>query len=315
MRCITRGIFRWGLIGGLALGGLTLLVGPDRVAAGFAQIRSKAQGVVDSCVDDPVALRRQLQSLADQYPDRIAQVRGELAQVDHQIAQFERDTQVSHRVVAMTTDDLGKLNTLVTRAETEKASSTRPVSIRFEGNRFELDDVYTEAARINKVRLSYQDRLASNQQQLTVLGEQKKRLVDIAAKLENEYTTFQTQMWQLDRQIDAIERNGRLIEMTEQLQATLDSYSKWGEVGNLRQLEGKLAELRAVQEAQLETLTKKGVQTDYENKAIYEMETEAGGNPFDGIFKDIDPEGEPAQTKPSSDTGGSVAFLTPIVIE
>jgi phage shock protein A len=316
MSCITRGIVRWGLISGLALGGITLLIGPERVMAGFAQIRSKAQHVVDRCVDDPVALRRQLQALADQYPDRIATVRGELAQVNHQITQFDRDTAVSERVVAMTSEDLAKLKTLVARAEAEKTASARPVSVRFNGSRFDLDEVYTEAARINKVRLSYQDRLASNRQQLTVLGEQKKRLTEIAAKLENEYTTFQTQMWQLDRQIDAIERNSRLIQMTEQLQATLDSYNKWGEIGNLKQLEGKLAELRAVQEAQLQSLSRKGVHTDYENKAMYELDSESGGgDPFKGIFDSLDPQTESNPTASPTTTSASVALLAPIVIE
>ena len=308
MRCITRGIVRWGLIGGLALGGLTLLIGPERVAAGFAQLRTKAQSVVDNCVDDPIALRRQLQSLADQYPDRISQVRGELAQVNHQIGQFDRDVQVAQRVVGLTTEDLSQLKTLVARAESEATATTRPVSIRFEGSRFDLNEAYTEAARINKVRLSYQDRLATNKQQLSVLNEQHKRLTEIANKLEGEYATFQAQMWQLDRQIDAIERNKRLIAMTEDLQATLDSYSKWGEVGNLKQLEGKLAELRAVQEAQLEALSKRGIQTDYENKAQGELDSQ--GNPFEKIFDDVPPQHEPA-----SGQAKSMAFLGPVVVQ
>src|SRR6185295_17592630 len=58
--CITRSILRVGLVAALALGGLTLLVGKERVAAGISMVRGKAQAVVDRCVDDPVALRRQL---------------------------------------------------------------------------------------------------------------------------------------------------------------------------------------------------------------------------------------------------------------
>src|SRR5262249_52238347 len=161
-------------------------------------------------IDDPVAMRRQLQSLADQYPGRIAEVRGELAKVQQQMTQFERDTQVAQRVVAMTTSDLGELKTLVARAETEKAAKARPVAIRFARARFDLDEAYLEAGRINTVRLSYQDRLASNNQQLAVLTEQKSRLTEILTKLEGEFNTFQAQSWQLDRQIDAIERNNRL---------------------------------------------------------------------------------------------------------
>jgi hypothetical protein len=78
----------------------------------------------------------------------------------------------------------------------------------------------------------------------------------------------------LDRQIDSIERNDRLIEMTKDQQAMLAQYDKFGEVGNLGQLESKLAELRTVQEAQLEALSRAGVPNDYEQRAKAAMADE-----------------------------------------
>ncbi len=313
----TRTLLRWGLISGLALGAVTLLVGPERVSAGFSVLRSKAQGVVDKCVDDPVALRRQLEDLAKQYPARIAQVRRELAQVEHQIGLFNTDIDKSTRVVAATTQDLGQLKTLVARAEESAKEATRPVAIRFEGVKFNIDEAYTEAHRINSVRMTYQDRLASDKQQLAFLTQQKDRLTEISTKLEAEHNTFQAQLWQLDRQIDAIERNERLIDFTSQQQETLASYEKFGKVGNLKQIEGKLAELRAVQEAQLEAMSKKGINTDYERKAEYDMSTEElSKNPFDSINV------EPAPTtngdeKPATQIqkNKTLAFAEPIVIE
>lgn len=313
-----RGIFRWGIISALALGGLTLLVGPERVAAGFSQIRAKVGCIIDKNIDDPVALRQHLRSLADQYPGRIAEVRGELAKVQQQLGQFERDCEVSQRVVAMTADDLGELKQLVARAEAEKAASARPVAIRFEGARFDLDEAYLEAGRINTVRLSYQDRLASNQQQITMLGEQKARLSEILVKLETEYNSFQSQSWQLDRQIDAIERNDRLIQMTRDLQETLDGYERLGKIGNLKQLEGKLAELRTVQEAQLKMLKNQGLRQDYHSQA--ERDVDMNDSPAlgpDSVFEGIEikPEDDEADAKPSSARlPKSVAKLEELVI-
>ena len=318
MMCITRSLLRWGLVGGLALGGVTLLVGPERVSAGLAHIRGKAQNVVDNMVDDPVALRRQLQGLAEQYPDRIAEVRGEIAQVESQLAQYTHDIDIAQRVVAMTTDHLGQLKTLVARAEESAKQTTRPVAIRFEGVKFNVDEAYNEARRINNVRGTYQDRLASDQQQVNFLTQQKTRLAEILDKLESEYSTFQAQLWQLDRQIDAIERNERLITLTEQQQETLASYEKFGKVGSLKQLEAKLAELRAVQEAQLESLSKRGVNMDYENRAQYEMSTESlHDNPFDQVDEQQKAEPEPTIDQ-NGDQGGrskTLAFAEPIVIE
>lgn len=314
---MTRCLIRWGLVAGLALAATTFVVGGDRVAGCLSMIRGKAQCAVDNFIDDPVALRRQLEGLSDQYPDRIAEVRGEIAEVEHQLAQFQRDVEIATRVVALTTDDLNQLKTLVARAEESSKNAVRQaVFIRFEGVKFDIPEAYNEARRINNVRGTYQDRLAHDNQQITFLTQQKTRLAEILDKLESEYSTFQAQLWQLDRQIDAIERNERLIDLTEQQQATLASYEKFGKVGSLKQLEAKLAELRAVQEAQLESLSKKGINMDYENKAEYEMSTEqSNDNPFDDMDVPAQPSSTDEGDEKAKNDGRSLAFADPIVIE
>jgi len=314
MSCITRCVLRWGLIGGVALGAATIVF-PNHVKAGFAQVRATTGSFFDRNISDPIVLRQQLASLSEQYPSRIAEVRGELAQVAHQLQQYERDIEVAQRVVHMTTNDLRQLKALVTRAESEAESTARPVSLRFEGVRYNIDQAYTEARRINNVRSTYQDRLAHDEQQMKFLQEQKSRLAAILEQLEAEHNTFQAQLWQLDRQIDAIERNDRLIELTEAQQATLDSYERFGKVGNLKQLEGKLAQLRAVQEAQLKTLEQRGMHRDYEGKARYELETsDVDGNSNDPFAE--------LETRPTSNDrvlpkphDRSLVWSEPIVIE
>jgi len=291
MACITRCILRWGLISGLALGGATLLIGPERVKAGFTQIQSKAKGFVDDMVDDPVAIRHQLEELAKQYPDRISEVRGEMAEVQTQIGQFQRDVEIADRVVAMTTEDLRQLKTLVAQAESKQSGNARNVSFHFEGVRFNVQQAYTEAGRINEVRKTYQDRLAHDQQQLTFLTEQHNRLNEIAENLDTEFNKYQAQLWQLDRQIDAIERNERLIALMEQQQETLASYDKFSAVGNLGQIESKLAELRTKQEAQLQYLTKNGSKTNYEKLAEAQLDLRnLDENPFADVFDDVNEE-------------------------
>ncbi len=307
---MTRCIFRWGLISTLALGGATLLIGPERMAAGLAHVRVTAQSIVDGASDDPMVLRRQLADLAEEYPQRIAEVQGEIAEVNHQISQFVHDTEVAARVVAMTTEDLGELKTLITKA---REVTGRPVFVRFEGVRFGIDQAYGEARRIQNVRVTYGDRVACNRQQLKVLNQQKARLYEIQSKLEDEYSTFETQMWQLDRQIDAIERNARLIAMTEQLQATLAGYDHWGKLDNLKQLQAKMAELQAIQDAQLDTLAKVGIRYDYEKRAQYDLDglnqPVTTDDPFSDLHQDTDVEVE------VDVTADTFAWLSPVVIE
>jgi len=319
MNFLTRGIVRWGLVGGLALGGAVLVFGTQPVLSCMSAVRAKAQGAVDSLVDNPTALRRQLAQMADQYPDRIAEVRGELAQVNSQIDQFQRDCEVSRRVISLASDDLTQLKELITRAETEvnaatdgvRAVSMSNVIVRFEGTRFDMDEAYQEAHRINEVRLGYADRLATNEHHLQLLTEQKARLTEIQNKLESEFATFQTQLWQLDRQIDAIERNDRLITMTKDMQQTLDGYSKFERVGNLKQLESKLAELRMVQQAQLEQLQKRSKTDNYEDRARSEiMDIELDIN---DPFQELEPVGTQPNKLPKADP--SLALRMPIIIE
>ena len=88
----------------------------------------------------------------------------------------------------------------------------------------------------------------------------------------------------------------------------------------VKQLEAKLAELRAVQEAQLESLSKRGVNMDYENKAEYDLDTnDLGTNPFDEI--EVDPAGAGVADESDGEesakdrSGRSLVFAEPIVIE
>jgi chromosome segregation ATPase len=262
----TKGLLRWGLISAAVVGGTTILVGPERVAAGFDQVRTMANHVFEDFVDDPVALRRQLQGLADQYPDRIAEVRSEIAQIDIQVDQLNHDNEVADRVIALTSDDLEEIRVAVIDAEVSLEAGQK-VAIRRGSFRVNLDQARSEARRIAGIKATYQDRLSSNEQQVMLISNQRERLSDILAQLENEYGQFEEKLWVLDRQIDAIERNDRLITMTEEQQEILRDYEKLGKVGNLRQLESKLEELRVTQEAQLQALEKHGVKSDYERRA------------------------------------------------
>ena len=238
-------------------------MGPGRVAGAFDQVRVTVVEAFDGFVDDPVALRRQLQGLADQYPDRIAEVRGEIAEVDGHLRQIEHDTNVANRVIALTSKDLEDIRVAVVEAAAA-SDEGRKVSVRRGSFRVGIDQARSEARRVVTIRASYEDRLISAKQQSELLDKQRSRLSEILSKLEGEYTSFEEKLWQMDRQIDAIERNDRLIVMTREQQAILSDYEKLGKVGNLRQLEAKLEELRITQEAQLDALDSHGFQESYE---------------------------------------------------
>ena len=284
MFSMSRSVLRWGLIGAVGLGGLALVVGPERIAAGFAQLRSSAQGIADDFVEDPVALKRQLQQLAERYPERIGEVRVEIAEIERQRAQLDHDRDVARRVVAMTGSDLTQLRSALAEGEVSAAGG-RTVAIRVSGRSLDIEKAREEARRIATIRRTYQDRFAGDEMQIEFLDKQQQRLTEILNTLEEEHARYDAKLWQLDRQIDAIARNERLIEMTKEQQVLLSEYDKFKDVGSLDQLEAKLAELRTVQEAQLQTLSSSGIRSEYEQRARDALNDEAldAFDPFQGL--------------------------------
>ncbi len=159
-------------------------------------------------------------------------------------------------------------------------SGDSAASIRFEGVRYDLDSAYAEGRRIRTVKSNYEDRLASDRRQMELMGEQKVRLVSILEKIEHEHETYRAQLWQLDREIDAIERNDHIIAMVEQQQETLYGLDKIGSAGNLDQVRARLAEIRTVQESTILALTDSGTGSDYETRARFDTSDQIYENPF-----------------------------------
>jgi chromosome segregation ATPase len=171
------------------------------------------------------------------------------------------------------------LRDLVENAET----TTRPngrATVRFDGVRYDLDGAYSEGRMIRTVKSNYEDRLASDRRQMQLMGEQKIRLESILEKIEHEHETYRAQLWQLDREIDAIERNDHIIAMVEQQQETLSGFDRLGSAGNLNQVRARLAEIRTVQESTIIALTDVGAGTDYETRARFDTSGQIFEDPF-----------------------------------
>src|SRR5688572_2318648 len=118
--CIGRTIFRTALIGGLAAGGLALAF-PDKAVHVFHGMKHRVNAVVAEATDDPVVLRRQLQELADELPAKIAELYGEVSEVDAQIAMITRDTEIAEGVRSEEhTSELQSQSNLVCRLLLEK---------------------------------------------------------------------------------------------------------------------------------------------------------------------------------------------------
>jgi predicted RNase H-like nuclease (RuvC/YqgF family) len=283
MFSMTRTVVRAGVIGGLALGGLAVIAGPARIGALFHEARGSLNEQIDGLITDPVALRAQLRDLEAQYPQRIAQVRSDLAEVRGQVSQLKREMSVSERVVEMTARDLDTLQTMLAQAEQARASVTnvslegsvsKRVELVFDDHRLSVEQAYARTAEVNNTRNAYTARLADIQRDLGYLGNQEQRLTALLSKLENEQSQFQVQLWQLDRQVDSIARNDRMIDILGKRQAAIDEASRY-KAASLDHLQSKVADIRSKQESQLAALAGAQQRSDYESKAKLELDSKA----------------------------------------
>lgn len=284
MTGIFKGLIRGGVVlgvlGALALGGMTLVAGKDATAIMLQDAQYSLREMIDDNIDDPAALRHQLMKLQEEYPDRIASVQRDLAELNTEIRYLTRDRDIAARVAELADEDLAVLEPVVSEwvdggynATQLTSTNPAPVQVRFQGKLLNMEQAAMQVQRIQSTRLAYENRAADADHDLGYLHQQAVRLEELLGKLESERAQFETQLSQLDRQIDAIERNERLISLMEKRQRTIDECSRY-EAQSLDHVTDRLAEIRALQEAELDVLASAEAEVDYEEMARMQLQSE-----------------------------------------
>jgi chromosome segregation ATPase len=275
MAGIVKTVIRIGVIGGLVTGAAVVIAGPDRVGALATQTKNKVIKVIDDRIEDPVAMRAQLRSLESQYPSRIAEVRTHLSDVEQQIAQTRRDKSVATRVVQLARQDLEELNELIARADVLRAEGTyRVVNINFDDRTYGFDEAYRRARDISETARNFSARADDYDRDLASLRADEEQLRSLLAKLESEQAEFQTQLAHLERQIDAVARKERMVNMMSERQKTLDELSRYN-VASLDQFKGTLARRHAELDSRLASLAGRDRNTSYEDRARVQIDRES----------------------------------------
>jgi hypothetical protein len=100
-------------------------------------------------------------------------------------------------------------------------------------------------------------------------------------------------MWALDRQVDSIARNDRMIEMMQKRQNTIDEHSRYS-AHSLDQVQARFADIRAKQEAKLEAYSGSNNGLNYEDKAKYDLDAHKALTPPTSSFDSTDGAGNTA---------------------
>jgi len=267
MFSILKPFIRLSLIMLVVAGIAAMIAGPERVHAMAHQVQAEISEAIDSKIDDPVALRTQLRKLEKEYPQRIAAVHTDLNELQLQIRELEREKAVAQRVVLLARQDADSLSSSI---------HTEPVGYTTASSRYASTAASSRAkarvAQANQVAVTYSERVADADRDLGYLYQQAERMEEVLAQLETERAQFQAQLEQLERQVDAVARNERLISLMEKRNKTIESMSRY-EAGSLDQIQSRLAGIRNQQEAELQVLSSAQGQQSYEDRAKFELET------------------------------------------
>jgi chromosome segregation ATPase len=256
---------------GLAGAGAFALMGRHRTHAVVSEIQGSLLDTIDAHIDNPTVLRSQLRELEKEYPRRIAQVQGDLAEIRHEISELEREVAVSERVVALADEDLGRLQTQVSVQIGETGAQL--ASVALDAEIYPVQEAHMRLQEIEATRGAYSNRAADAQHDLGYLTKQAARLEELLAKLKGEQTEFRSQMMGISRQIDAIGRNERLINLLERRNKTIEECDRY-ESASLQQINGKLTQIQSKQEAALDLLASEERATDYEDVARMQIANE-----------------------------------------
>jgi hypothetical protein len=269
--CIMKNVVRLGLITALAGGAVVAIAGPDRVMAVLQQAKQHVNHAIDRNIDDPIALRSQLRNLEAKYPQRIKEVEHDLFKIQAERSQIEREFAIDQKAVEITQGKLGQLKDVLARGE-ELGQQGNFVRIKFERDRMDMDEAYRLANHYETLLTNFKASAEENDVYLDMLVDQEGQLADLLGQLEGEQLEFQSQLAQLDRQVDAIARNERLISLLEERQASFNKYDSPYSAPNSDAVRTKIATLLSDQERRIASLSDKAERTNIREAAERQLQ-------------------------------------------
>ncbi|MBN4052776.1 hypothetical protein JYU07_00690 [Roseiflexus sp. AH-315-K22] len=268
--CITKSIIRIGLITALAGGAVVAIAGPDRVLAVLQQAKQQVNHAIDRNIDDPIALRAQLRNLEAKYPQRIKEVEHDLFKIQAERAQIEREFAIDQKAIEITQGKLGQLTDVLARGEA-LGQQGNFVRIKFERDRMDMDEAYRLANNYKTLLSNFRAAAEENDVYLDMLVDQEGQLADLLGQLEAEQLEFQSQLAQLDRQVDAIARNERLISLLEERQASFNKYDSPYSAPNSDAVRINIANLLSDQQRRIASLSDKAERIDIREQAEQQL--------------------------------------------
>ncbi len=212
---------RWGVIGALGLAGLIAVVGLTRVKTAWWSVRDHLRSNVDELVDTRIALQHEVRKLQEEYPERIADLRCQLKEIDRDLAACNDDVNLCQEVVALCESDITVLNAKLEVADAD-ADGLGSDMVEFRSERLGRAEALSRAGRIAETAASYRVRLKDLTSEQSILRDERSRLRAELAGMESEFREFQAEVGTIAREIDSLKRKEKLVKVAERRQKETD---------------------------------------------------------------------------------------------
>jgi ribosomal protein L29 len=267
-------MFKAGFALAILIGIGAAVLGPQRAQSMVRQVTTNVQEMVDNSFDESTQMRNQVTALQEQLPEQIGQVRSDIAEINTQIHELERDKAICEHVVALVDRDLGSLESQIQPASANGSGTVAfASSVSLNGRLLPMSAARTKIMNLQQTRETYLERAFEAGQSLVYLQDQALQFEEALGDLESDRARLDLQIAQIDKEIGAIERNKRMIELLESRKAKLASYKRI-DSGSLDSVYAKLKEIRTRQQAELDYLANRGTTVDYEQQAIQELQAD-----------------------------------------
>jgi len=262
----------------VAAGATVAVLGKHRAMELARTMKSAAQASADDVIENQKELKQQVDELRKSYPEKIAKLRNAIRTEEQNLAHVERDQEVCLEVLELCESDLSELKPQLESASI--AIDDAPSAIRFRGRIYSINEAQSLAARAVETHESYSVRyngLANEAElirnELSVLNEHLKELRAEQEAFESEYRAIQ-------REIDRIQHNKRLIKLAEERQSARNAYGEKesGKLASLSALRDQLSDVRTLQEEQLRALKVGPAESSYEDRARLSMHDASDDN-------------------------------------
>lgn len=218
-----RRIFKWTIVSGLVVFGLVSIVGATRVKTAWWSVRDHLRANVDELVDTRIALQHEIRKLQKAYPQRIADLRYQVREIERDLTDCEKDRRICEEVVALCESDADVLQRKLLAAEAEGDEvGLVPVRVEFRAEQLQRSDALHRAARITETAVTYRGRLIDLESEKELLAEERVRIRAELAELESEYRQFKAEIGSMNREIDALKRKEKLVDLAKRRQHEQD---------------------------------------------------------------------------------------------